>query len=77
MMWRWRRAPSTMADAALSWGEILYRACVMLAGLIMIVAAINALYQASINQPMIPVAPLVIAAAIWLLGLFFRCVSTA
>jgi len=60
----------------LSWGEILYRASVMLAGLIIVIAAINSLYQVSIlEEPIIPVAPFVVAAAIWLIGFFCRQIS--
>jgi hypothetical protein len=74
-MWR-RRHPSTTADMALSWGEIIYRASLMLAGLVIVLAVINSIYTASIAQPMIPVAPFVVAAAIWLIGLFCRHVTT-
>jgi len=60
----------------LSWGEILYRASVMLAGLIIVIAAINSLYQVSIlEEPIIPVVPFVVAAAIWLIGFFCRQIS--
>jgi len=60
----------------LSWGEIIYRASVMLAGLIIVLAAINGLYQVSIvEEPIIPVAPFVVAAAIWLIGFFCRQIS--
>jgi hypothetical protein len=60
----------------LSWGEVLYRASVMLAGLIIVLAAINCLYQVSIlEEPIIPVAPFVLAAAIWLVGYFCRQMS--
>jgi hypothetical protein len=73
-MWTRRGHPSTTAD--LSWGEILYRASVMLAGLIIVLAAINCLYQISIlEEPIIPVVPFVIAAAIWLVGFFCRKMS--
>lgn len=48
----------------------------MLAGLIIVLAVINSMYTASIAQPMIPVAPFVVAAAIWLVGLFCRHVTT-
>ena len=49
-MWTRRGHPSTTADMVLSWGEILYRASVMLAGLIIVLAAINGLYQVSILE---------------------------
>ena len=72
-MWMRRGHPSTTADMVLSWGEILYRASVMLAGLIIVLAAINCLYQISIlEEPIIPVVPFVVAAAIWLVGFFCR-----
>ncbi|MGB8185782.1 MAG: hypothetical protein WCF37_12225 [Pseudolabrys sp.] len=75
-MWTRRGHPSTTADAVLSWGEVLYRAGVMLAGLIIVLAAINCLYQISIlEEPIIPVAPFVLAAAIWLVGFFCRQMS--
>ena len=74
-MWTRRGHPSTTADI-LSWGEVLYRAGVMLAGLIIVLAAINCLYQVSIlEEPIIPVVPFVLAAAIWLVGYFCRQMS--
>ena len=75
-MWTRRGHPSTTADMVLSWGEIIYRASVMLAGLIIVLAAINGLYQVSIlEEPIIPVVPFVVAAAIWLVGFFCRQMS--
>ena len=75
-MWTRRGHPSSTADMGLSWGDILYRASVMLAGLIIVLAAINGLYQISIlEEPIIPVVPFVIAAAIWLVGFFCRKMS--
>ena len=75
-MWTRRGHPSTTADMVLSWGEILYRASVMLAGLIIVFGAINCLYQVSIlEEPIIPVVPFVLAAAIWLVGFFCRQIS--
>ena len=75
-MWTRRGHPSTTADMVLSWGEILYRASVMLAGLIIVFGAINCLYQVSIlEEPIIPVVPFVLAAAIWLVGHFCRQMS--
>lgn len=48
----------------------------MLAGLIIVLGAINCLYQVSIlEEPIIPVAPFVLAAAIWLVGYFCRQMS--
>jgi hypothetical protein len=73
-MWR-RRTLSSTADVPLSWGELLHEASVILAGVVIMLAIINILYQASIGQPMIPVAPFIVAGAIWLVGLFCRFVS--
>jgi len=48
----------------------------MLAGFIIVVAVINCLYQVSIlEEPIIPVVPFVLAAAIWLVGFFCRRMS--
>jgi len=58
-------------------GDILYRAAVMLAGLVLVFAIGNILYQISIAEPKIPLAPFVIAAAIWGVGLSCREVSAA
>lgn len=58
-------------------GEVLYRASLMLAGLILVFAIGNILYQLSIAEPKIPLAPFVIAGSIWLVGLFCRQVSAA
>jgi hypothetical protein len=75
-MWTRRGHPSTTADMVPSWGEMLYRASLMLAGLVIVFAAINTLYQVSIlEEPIIPVAPFVVAAAIWLIGFFCRKLS--
>jgi hypothetical protein len=74
-MWTRRGHPSRTAEV-LSWGETLYRASVMLAGFIIVVAVINCLYQVSIlEEPIIPVVPFVLAAAIWLVGFFCRRMS--
>jgi hypothetical protein len=61
----------------MTFGEILYRAALMLAGLVLVFAIGNVIYQMSIAEPKIPLAPFVIALAIWLVGLFCRKVSAA
>jgi uncharacterized membrane protein YcaP (DUF421 family) len=61
----------------MTFGEILYRAALMLAGLVLVFAIGNVIYQMSIVEPKIPLAPFVIALAIWLVGLFCRKVSAA
>jgi hypothetical protein len=58
-----------------SWGKLVYRASVMMAGLIIAMATINYLYKESLAQPMIPVVPLLLAGAIWLIGIFCRSFS--
>jgi hypothetical protein len=70
-----RRALSARPEVALPWGEILYRASLILAAFVLVFAIFNSLYQISIGLPMIPLAPLVIAVSIWLVGLFCRQVS--
>ena len=61
----------------MTFGEILYRASLMIAGLIIVFAIGNVLYQFSTAEPKIPLAPFVVAAAIWAVGLFCRKVSAA
>jgi hypothetical protein len=70
-----RTFDSTTAEFVLPWGEILYRAGMMFAAIVIVFATINILYQASIGEFMVPIAPFIVAAAIWLLGLFCRFVS--
>ena len=62
-------------DMAPSWGEMFYRTAVIIAVLIIVVDSMNFLYLASQGEPEIPVAPLVLAVAIWLIGYFCRFVS--
>ena len=45
----------------------------MIAGLIIVLGAINCLYQVSILEE--PIIPFVLAAAIWLVGYFCRQMS--
>jgi len=62
---------------ALTWGQILYRASVMIAVLLVALDAANFLYQATEGKPIIPIAPLLLAGTIWLIGYFCRSVSFA
>ena len=64
-------------EMAPSWGEMFYRAAAIIAVLIIALDAINFLYQATQGEPMIPIAPLLVAAAIWLIGYSCRSVSIA
>jgi hypothetical protein len=61
----------------LSWGELLYRSSLMLAGFVLAMAFIDFTYQVSIADPRIPLAPFAVAGAIWLAGLFCRNVIEA
>ena len=56
------------------WGEILYRAAATVAGLVALLALLNFIYNVSEGEPMIPVAALGLAAIIWPIGLYCRCV---
>jgi len=59
-------------DSALSWGEVIYRASLMLVALVLVATLVNFIYDMSIDLPRIPLAPFVLALAIWLIGRFFR-----
>ena len=48
------------------WGKIVYWAATIFAGLILVLAAAS--YFANPNMPIIRLAPLLIAIAIWLIG---------
>ena len=54
------------------WGEILYRAAVILAGLVALLAVLNFLYNFSEGEPIVPIAAVGLAATIWLTGLCCR-----
>jgi hypothetical protein len=60
-----------------SWGEFFYRAASILAGLILVVAIINYLSNVSEGLPTFPVAALLLAGAIWLIGYICRNILTA
>lgn len=59
--------PAT-GELQMSWGDFLYRGAATLAGLILVLAAANYLYNVSLGLPLIPVAALVVAGVIWLTG---------
>lgn len=52
--------------------QFVYRGASAIALVILFFALINTTYQASLGTPMIPIAPLLLAAAVWLLGYFGR-----
>ncbi|HYC17335.1 MAG TPA: hypothetical protein VEC94_09015 [Pseudolabrys sp.] len=64
--------PGTTPVAHSVWGEIFYRASVMLAVFFVLLALGNLVYKASEGDPWIPVFPLVIALVIWLTGRSLR-----
>ena len=62
-------------DDALRWGEIIHRACLMLVGLVLFFTLVNFIYDVSIAQPRLPLAPFVLALVIYLIGRMFRRMS--
>ncbi len=58
-----------------SWAEIFYRACTILAGVLVLLTVADFLNKVSYGYPMIPVVPLVLAVAIWLIGRYCRHLS--
>ena len=54
------------------WGELLYRTAIIIAGLIAALAAAEFLNNPSKGGPIIPIRPLLLAGAIWLIGRVFR-----
>ena len=53
---------------AARWGEFLYRMATILAGLIALLVIVGYFYDASRGEPIIPIVPLLLAGAIWLIG---------
>jgi hypothetical protein len=53
---------------AARWGELLYRMATILAGLIALLVIVGYFYDASRGEPIIPIVPLLLAGAIWLIG---------
>lgn len=50
--------------------QFVYRGVSVIALMIVFFALINSAYRASLGTPMIPIVPLLLAAAIWLFGYF-------
>ena len=53
---------------AARWGGLLYRAATIIAGLIAVLAAAEFLYNLGRGGLIIPIRPLLVAGAIWLIG---------
>ena len=53
---------------AARWGELLYRMATILAGLIALLVIANYFYDASRDEPIVLIVPLLLAGAIWLIG---------
>jgi hypothetical protein len=53
---------------AARWGELLYRMATILAGLIALLVIVGYFYDASRGEAIIPIVPLLLAGAIWLIG---------
>jgi len=67
---RLRQSIDHVAEA--SWGSILYRGSTAIAVLIIVLAIGNYLYNVSQDRPLIPLIPLVVAGAIYLIGYGLR-----
>jgi len=59
------------------WGEIYYRTSIILAGFLLLLAAGNFIYKASEGDPWVPIFPLLLAIAIFLIGRALRFVLSA
>jgi hypothetical protein len=59
------------------WGEIYYRTSVILAGFVALLAAGNFIYKASEGDPWVPIFPLLLAIAIFLIGRALRFTLSA
>ena len=65
------RPPGSGRDTGnkeMSWGRVLYRAATTLAGLIVVLTALNYFYNVGHDRPLIPLVPLLLAGLIWLIG---------
>jgi len=72
MAWRHYHTFDDTPDRVLSWGEIIYRSCLMLVAIVLVATAINFIYDISIDLPRLPLAPFGLAFGIWMIGRFFR-----
>ena len=52
----------------ISWGRVFYRAAATVAGLIVVLTALNYFYNISLDRPLIPFVPLLFAGLVWLIG---------
>ena len=54
--------------------EIFYRAASIIAGLIVLLAIANTIYNISEGEPVIPVVALALASLVWLIGSLSRSI---
>lgn len=59
-------------QADMSWGNVLYRGAAALAALILVFTAANYIYNLTQNRPLLPLIPLVVAGAVYLIGYGLR-----
>ena len=59
------------------WGEIYYRTGIILAGFLLLLAAGNFISKASEGDPWVPIFPVLLAVAIFLIGRALRFVLSA
>jgi hypothetical protein len=52
--------------------EVVYRTATIVAGLIVVLAVASYFANASEGEPVFPIVPLLLAAAIWVVGYFCR-----
>jgi hypothetical protein len=73
---RLRRSVDQVAGTDVSWGQVLYRASVVVALVILALAVGNSLYNVSENRPLVPLIPLMVAGVVWAVGWGFRYLLT-
>lgn len=63
-------------ETARHWGEIIYSITTIVSALIAALAITASLYEVSESEPVVPVAALLLAATIWLIGRSCRYLLT-
>ena len=53
-------------------GEAIYWTATAVAGLIVVLSVANYLSNVSVGWPVVPIAPLLLAVVVWLIGYFCR-----
>jgi hypothetical protein len=61
-----------MADRVRDSGKFLYRGAAVSAAVFVLFSATSYLYNANNGEPVLPLAPLLLAGAVWLVGYFCR-----